>query len=198
VPLSVGTCVTFERSLFWAYVHSLMTFEGQSKWTSCPCFSWTHNFLIGKSGADLSAEDLVEVDEANAGASKSLFKPTSSEASHLLKDNFPKGRPNSSVTICNSQKMLWNLCESLKPSSCFYFSQLPHFSTTDFFKRRLRARKQITHTGFSRLWTGVHPRFPWRTTTPSLFKQKRMCRCGAATTTSVWAATQKSPRLSCE
>lgn len=40
---------------------------------------------------NISAEDLAEVEKINTGDSKSLFKPKTSSASHLLKDNLPEG-----------------------------------------------------------------------------------------------------------
>uniref|UniRef100_A0A3B4XFZ7 5-aminolevulinate synthase n=2 Tax=Seriola lalandi dorsalis TaxID=1841481 RepID=A0A3B4XFZ7_SERLL len=49
-----------------------------------------HSFRTGKTGVDLSVFDLIEADKASTGAPKSLFKPTSSKVSHLLKDNLPE------------------------------------------------------------------------------------------------------------
>ncbi|XP_041859800.1 5-aminolevulinate synthase, nonspecific, mitochondrial-like isoform X2 [Melanotaenia boesemani] len=48
-----------------------------------------HSYWTEKTGVDGSVEGLVEVNKVNAGASKNLPKPTSSKASHLVKDNLP-------------------------------------------------------------------------------------------------------------
>ncbi|KAL6119192.1 alas1 [Pungitius sinensis] len=49
-----------------------------------------HTQRTGKKDVDLSVVDLVEADKANRVAPKSLFRPSSSRVSHLLKDNLPE------------------------------------------------------------------------------------------------------------
>merc|ERR1719357_2250097 len=52
-------------------------------------FQEMHSFRTGKN-VDLSVVDLIEADKANTRSPKSLHKPTSSQVSHLLKDNLPE------------------------------------------------------------------------------------------------------------
>ncbi|XP_072222946.1 5-aminolevulinate synthase, non-specific, mitochondrial-like [Leuresthes tenuis] len=102
-----------------------------------------HSYRTGKSGADLSAEDLVEVDEANAGASKSLMKPTSSEASHLLKDNFPK------AATFQYDRFFQKKIESKKTDHTYRVfktvnRRAPSFPMADDYSESLQAKRNVS------------------------------------------------------
>ncbi|XP_069579444.1 5-aminolevulinate synthase, non-specific, mitochondrial-like [Brachyistius frenatus] len=79
---------------------------GQVVGSKCPFLAaemvQNNNRVVREAGMELQEDvqeihsyrtvaDLVEADKADAGSPKSLNKPTSSNASHLLKDNLPEG-----------------------------------------------------------------------------------------------------------
>ncbi|KAM4563577.1 5-aminolevulinate synthase, non-specific, mitochondrial-like [Odontesthes bonariensis] len=97
----------------------------------------------GKSGANLSVEDLVEVEKANAGASKSLFEPNSAEASHLLKDNFPK------AAIFQYDRFFEKKIESKKTDHTYRVfktvnRRAPSFPMADDYSESLQAKRDVS------------------------------------------------------
>lgn len=96
-----------------------------------------------KTDVDLSVVDLIEADKANTGAPKTLFKPTSSKVSHLLKDNLRDGEKVKFILINKiSFKSIYTyVCKLIKPSSRFLRPSAVAFQYDKFFERKIESKK---------------------------------------------------------
>lgn len=94
-----------------------------------------------KTDVDLSVVDLIE---ANTGAPKTLFKPTSSKVSHLLKDNLRDGEKVKFILInkISLKKSIYTYVYKLiKPSSHFLRPSAVTFQYDQFFEKKIESKK---------------------------------------------------------
>ncbi|XP_068585734.1 5-aminolevulinate synthase, non-specific, mitochondrial-like isoform X1 [Cebidichthys violaceus] len=102
-----------------------------------------HSVRTGKKDVDLSVVGLTEADEANTGAPKGLFRPVSSKASHLLKDNLPE------VVTFQYDKYFERKIESKKTDHTYRVFKTvnrsaPSFPMADDYSESLHAKRDVS------------------------------------------------------